>query len=196
MPSRLIARKHLPPTCCSYPCTCCSPFACMQATPLPLSHGTGSILISFFFFFLFSHSSRTVQDNCGYNITTISTSPPMHADVQATPLVCHHHLIALIPMLSRHRRTCPHPDTAAPPPPCHMHPCCHKHRHSTPPPPPPCRKLTRCHNRRHSIPPPPRSKDTCPRRHPPRHYRHNCFHPAAPSRILPVLIVALCGSFM
>jgi len=213
MPLHLAARKHLPPTCYSYPCTCHLPFACMQATLLLLSHGAGSILISFFFFFLFSHSSQTAQDNCGYNITTISTSPPMHTDVQATPLIHHHHLIASIPTLFQHCCTHPHPVQLP-----------SRHRHTTPTlshapsppqtqtlnttattqpqahqlPPPPCRKCTRCHNRHHSIPPPPHSKDTCPccHPHPPCCYHHNCFHPVAPSRILPVLIVALCGSFM
>ncbi len=123
MPLRLTARKHLPPTCRSYPHTCCLPFACTQATPLPLSHSAGSILISFFFFFLFSHSSQTAQDNCSYNIAAISTSPPMHADVQATPLVCHHHLIASILTLSQHRCTRPQPyATTTSTPPHHPHP--------------------------------------------------------------------------
>src|SRR6266702_1244104 len=182
MPSHLTACKYLPPTCHSYPCTCRSPFACTQATPLPLSHGAGSVLISFFFFFLFSHSSQTVQDNCGYNIAAISTSPPMHAGMQATPLVHHHHLVASIPMLSQHHRTRLHP-AQLPPRHCRTAPTL-SHAPLLPQtptlntaaatqpqayqlPPPPCCKHTCCHNRRHSILPPPRSKDTCPRRHPP-----------------------------
>src|SRR6266581_9277642 len=164
MPLHLAARKHLPPTCYSYPCTCHLPFACMQATLLLLSHGAGSILISFFFFFLFSHSSQTAQDNCSYNIAAISTSPPVHTDMQVTPLVRHHHLVASILTLSRHRCTCPHP-VQLPPQHCHTTPPL---SHAPSPPQtltldttaatqpqahqpllPPCCKHTRCHNHRH-----------------------------------------------
>ena len=99
--------------------------------------------------------------------------------------------------------TLPHP-----PPPCRMHPRRHKRRHSTPPPPPSLKHTSR---RRHLVAstltattaatrychhPVPRTPAPAATPHPPCCYRHNCFHPAAPSCILPVLIVALCSSFM
>src|SRR6266702_3683319 len=82
---------------------------------------------------------------------------------------------------SRARRRAGYPTRPPPPPRCFDTDAISTSPH--PPPPTATTTLT-------PPPPPPATP------HPPRRYLHNCFHPAAPSRILPVLIVALCSSFM